>query len=152
MGQNPNSKLRIITSQKKALININNQSKTIHLAPLFKKSNTLKFQDKILIINSSVNQLIISYHQFSKTDLYFMPFLEIFNTCEKMHSQMLGMWCVFFFLKFCNFIKGIVCIYRVFLDKSRPLFSYLIYKQVYFEKKTAYALLGFFNWVSYMKI
>ena len=33
----------------------------------------------------------------------------------------------FFFLKFCNFIKGIVSIYIVFLKKLRQLFLYLTY-------------------------
>ena len=50
-GQNPNSKLRIITSQKKALRIINNQSRNSHSGPLFKESNILNFEEKILISN-----------------------------------------------------------------------------------------------------
>ena len=50
-GQNPNSKLRIITFQKKALRIINNQSRNSHSGPLFKESNILNFEEKILISN-----------------------------------------------------------------------------------------------------
>ena len=61
-GQNPNSKLRIITLQKKALRIINNQPRNSHSGPLFKKSNILNFEDKILIstiifISKSINNL-----------------------------------------------------------------------------------------------
>ena len=64
-GQNPNSKLRIITLQKKALRILNNQTRNSHSGPLFKKSNILKFEDKILISNiiflsKSINNLLPS--------------------------------------------------------------------------------------------
>ena len=42
MGVKPNSKLRTITLQKKALRIINNQPRNSHSVPLFKKSNILK--------------------------------------------------------------------------------------------------------------
>ena len=63
MGQGPNSKLRVITLQKKALRIINNQPSNSHSGPLFEKSNTLKFEDKILIgnivfISKSINNLL----------------------------------------------------------------------------------------------
>ena len=62
-GQNLNSKLRIITLQKKALRIINNQPRNSHSGPLFKKSNILNFEDKILIsniifISKSINNLL----------------------------------------------------------------------------------------------
>ena len=44
-GQNPSSKSRIITLQKKALRIINNQPRNNYSGPLFKKSNILKFGD-----------------------------------------------------------------------------------------------------------
>ena len=51
---------------------------------------------------------------------YVKPFQEIFNTCDKMHAQiMLGMgWClicIFLFLKFYNFIEGVVHIGVVYI-------------------------------------
>ena len=49
--QNPNSKLKVITLQTKALRIINNQPKNTHLGLLFKQNNILKFEDKILIGN-----------------------------------------------------------------------------------------------------
>ena len=49
--QNPNSKLRVITLQKKALRIINNQPNNSHSGPLFKQNNVLKFEDKILVGN-----------------------------------------------------------------------------------------------------
>ena len=61
-GQNLNSKLRIITLQKKALRIINNHPWNGQSGPLFKKSNILKFEDKILIsnifISKSINNLL----------------------------------------------------------------------------------------------
>ena len=63
-GQKPNSKLKIITVQKKALRVLNNQSRNSHSGPLFKKKrNILKFEDKILIsniifLNKSINNLL----------------------------------------------------------------------------------------------
>ena len=64
-GQNPNSKLRIITLQKKDLRIINNQRRNSHSGSLFNKSNILKFEDKILIsniifISKSINNLLPS--------------------------------------------------------------------------------------------
>ena len=61
-GQNPNSKLRVTTLQKKALRIINNQPKNSHSGPLFKQNNILKFEDKILIgniifVSESINNL-----------------------------------------------------------------------------------------------
>ena len=61
-GQNLNSKLRVITLQKKAQRIINNQPKNSHLGPLSKQNNILKFEDKILIgniifISKSINNL-----------------------------------------------------------------------------------------------
>ena len=35
--------------------------------------------------------------------------------------------CIFIFLKFYNFIIGIMCIYKVFFKNLRPMFLYLIY-------------------------
>ena len=71
--QNPNSKLRVITLQKKALRIINNQPRNSHPGPWFKQNNILKFEDKILIGNIiSVSQLIF-YHQFSKICFYSVP-------------------------------------------------------------------------------
>ena len=62
-GQNTNTKLSIITLQKKALIIINNQLRNSHSGRLFKKSDILKFKDKILSsniisISKSVNNLL----------------------------------------------------------------------------------------------
>ena len=62
-GQNPDSKLRVITLQKKALRIINNQPKNSHSVPLFKQINILKFEDKILIgnikfVSKSINNLL----------------------------------------------------------------------------------------------
>ena len=61
-GQNPNSKLRVTTLQKKVLRIINNQPKNSHSGPLFKQ-NILKFEDKILIgniifVSKSINNLL----------------------------------------------------------------------------------------------
>ena len=61
-GQNINSGFRIVTLQKKAIIIINNQPSNSHSSLLFKKSNILKFEDKILInniifISKSINNL-----------------------------------------------------------------------------------------------
>ena len=61
-GQNPSSKLRVITLQKNALRIINNQPKNSHSGPLFKQNNILKFEDKILIgniifVSKSINNL-----------------------------------------------------------------------------------------------
>ena len=61
-GQNPNSKLRVTTLQKKALRIINNQPKNSHSGLLFKQNNILKFEDKILIgniifVSKSINSL-----------------------------------------------------------------------------------------------
>ena len=61
-GQSPNSKLRI-TLLKKALGTINNQLGNSGSGPMFKTSNILKFQDKILIgniisISKSINNLL----------------------------------------------------------------------------------------------
>ena len=54
------------------------------------------------------------------------------HVCDKMQVQIMlsVQWCVmciFIFLKFDNFIKGIVWVYIVFLKKLRPLFLYLTY-------------------------
>ena len=62
-GQNPNSKLRITTLQKKALRIINNQPRNNYSSRLFKESNILNFEDKILIsnvifISKSINNLL----------------------------------------------------------------------------------------------
>ena len=62
MGQNVNSAFRIVTLQKKAIRIINNQPRNSHPSVLFKKSNVLKFEDKILInnimfISKSINNL-----------------------------------------------------------------------------------------------
>ena len=46
-GQNPNSKLRFTTLQKKALRIINNRSKNSHSGPLFEQNNILQFEEKI---------------------------------------------------------------------------------------------------------
>ena len=51
-GQNPNSKLKSITLQKETLRIINNQPRNSNPGPLFKKSNILKFEDKIIISNN----------------------------------------------------------------------------------------------------
>ena len=64
MGGNRNSKLRIITLQKKALRIINNQPINSHAGQLLKKINILKFEDKVLIrnlifIKKSVNDLLL---------------------------------------------------------------------------------------------
>ena len=61
-GKNPNTKLWIINLQIKAPKIINNQPRNSHSGPLFKKSNILKFEDKVLIsniifISKSVNDL-----------------------------------------------------------------------------------------------
>ena len=61
-GQNLNSAFRIVTLQKKAIRIINNQPRNSHSSLLFKKSNILKFEDKILInniifISKSINNL-----------------------------------------------------------------------------------------------
>ena len=63
-GQNLNSKLRIITLEKTAFRIINNQPRNSHSGLLFKKSNVLKFEDKILIsniilISKSINNLLL---------------------------------------------------------------------------------------------
>ena len=51
-GQNVNSSFRIVNLQKKKAIRIiNNQLRNSPLSLLFKKSNILKFEDKILINN-----------------------------------------------------------------------------------------------------
>ena len=54
-GQNINSGFRIVTLQKKAIIIINNQPSNSHSSLLFKKSNILKFEDKILINNKFIS-------------------------------------------------------------------------------------------------
>ena len=61
-AQNVNSAFRIVTSQKKVIRIINNQPRSSHSSLLFKKSNILKFEDKILInniifISNSINNL-----------------------------------------------------------------------------------------------
>ena len=61
-GQNVHSAFRIATLQKKAIRIINNQPRNSHSSLLFKKSNILKFEDKILInniifISKSINNL-----------------------------------------------------------------------------------------------
>ena len=63
MDQNPNSKLRIIALQKKALRIINNQPSVSHSGPLLKKSNILNLEDNILMSNiifikKSINNLV----------------------------------------------------------------------------------------------
>ena len=50
-GQNVNSAFRIATLQKKAIRIINNKPRNSHSSLLFKKSNILKFEDRILINN-----------------------------------------------------------------------------------------------------
>ena len=62
MEQNVNFAFRIVTLQKKAIRMINNQPRNSHSSLLFKKSNILKFGDKILInniifISKSINNL-----------------------------------------------------------------------------------------------
>ena len=54
-GQNLNPKLRIITLQKKALRIINNHPWNGQSGP-FKKSNILKFEDKILLSNIFISK------------------------------------------------------------------------------------------------
>ena len=60
-GQNINSAFRNVTLQKKAIRIINNQLRNGHSSLLFKKSNILKFEDKILIniiyIHKQINNL-----------------------------------------------------------------------------------------------
>ena len=62
-GQNPKSKLRVTTLQKKALRIRNNQPKSSHSGPLFKQNNILKFEDKIqfgniIFVSKSINNLL----------------------------------------------------------------------------------------------
>ena len=62
-GKNPNSKLNIITLEKIALKIMNNPPRYSHSNPLFKKSNILNFEDKvvisnIIVINQSINNLL----------------------------------------------------------------------------------------------
>ena len=50
------------------------------------------------------------------------------HACGKMHAQiLLGMrWCamsIFFFLKLCNFNKGIICIYTIFKKPKTNIFK-----------------------------
>ena len=84
-GQNPNSKLRIITLQKKALRIINNQPRNSHSSPLFKKSNILNFEDKILIsniifISKSIDNLLPSI------------FKNWFIFCSEIHNYETVSW------------------------------------------------------------
>ena len=80
-GQKPNPKLWINTLQKKALITINNQPRNSHSGPLFKKSNTLKFEDKILI--SKIYIILISK---SINNLLPLIFKNWFIFCSKIHN------------------------------------------------------------------
>ena len=48
------------------------------------------------------------------------PFQEIFNT--RVAKPCDGVWCVFLFLRFYNFIKEILRMYILFFKKLRPLF------------------------------
>ena len=84
-GQNPNSKLRIITLEKKALRIINNQPRNSHSSPLFKKSNILNFEDKILIsniifISKSIDNLLPSI------------FKNWFIFCSEIHNYETVSW------------------------------------------------------------
>ena len=61
MGAKP--KFQVKKLKKKALKIINNQPRNSHSGPLFKKSNILNFEDKILIsniifISKSINNLL----------------------------------------------------------------------------------------------
>ena len=83
--QNPNSKLRIITLQKKALRIINTQPWNSHSSPLFKKSNILNFEDKILIsniifISKSIDNLLPSI------------FKNWFIFCSEIHNYETVSW------------------------------------------------------------
>ena len=80
-GQKPNPKLWINTLQKKALITINNQPRNSHSGPLFKKSNTLKFEDKILI-----SKIYIIFISKSINNLLPLIFKNWFIFCSKIHN------------------------------------------------------------------
>ena len=78
-GQNPNSKLRVTTLQKKPVRIINNQPKNSHSGPLLKQNNIPKFEDKILIeniifVSKSINNLLPPI------------FKNWFIFCSEMHS------------------------------------------------------------------
>ena len=73
MGQNPKSKLRVTTLQKKALRIINNQSLS------HKQNNILKFEDKILIGN-------ITFVSKSISNLLPPIFKSWFIFCSKIHN------------------------------------------------------------------
>ena len=81
-GQNPNPKLRVITLQKKVLRIINRQPKNSHSGPLFKQSNILKFEDKVLIgniifVSKSINNLLSPIF---KNWFIFCSEIHIYNT------------------------------------------------------------------------
>ena len=81
------------------------------------------------------------------------PFQEIFNTrvtkCTRKYRQAWNgvRMCIFLFLKFYNFIKGIAHIYIVLLKMLKPLFLYLteLMNLCLNNLTTAYALLVSFN-------
>ena len=78
--QNPNSKLRVVTLQKKALRIINNQPRNSHPGPWFKQNNILKFEDKILIGNIiSVSQSINLLPPIFKNLFLFCSEIHIYN-------------------------------------------------------------------------
>ena len=80
-GKNPNTKLWIINLQIKAPKIINNQPRNSHSGPLFKKSNTLKFEDKILI--SKIYIILIGK---SINNLLPLIFKNWFIFCSKIHN------------------------------------------------------------------
>ena len=62
-GQNPNSKLRVITLQEKTLRIINNQPENSLFRSTIQKNNILKFEEKILIgkiifVTKSIDNLL----------------------------------------------------------------------------------------------
>lgn len=79
--QNPNSELRIIALHKKALTIINNHPRNSHWGLLFKKSNMLNFEDKILF--GSI--IFIS----KSTNILLPPvFQNWFMFCSEIHTTM----------------------------------------------------------------
>ena len=88
-GWKLNSKIRIITLHKKALRIINNQPKNTHKCPLFKKSNILKVDNKIvtssiIFISKSINNLLPSIFK-----NWFIFCSEIHNY-DKSHCQLIN--------------------------------------------------------------
>ena len=77
------------------------------------KQKGLQWRNKVILMFCLLSKLHSSYLEENKESN--RPFLEIFNMSGKMHAQILlgvqwWVMCIFLFLRFYNFVKGIACI------------------------------------------